>query len=116
MTQPVHDDPEVVFKDEFGATVVGDYPNGDTIPAEHGGGTWGDMPTWARQPAQALKHNIRLGAEARERYRVGDNVKTKPVAHVWAVCDKCGEGTMRPKGAGPKRCVVTPGCEGTHRP
>ena len=36
--------------------------------------------------------------------------------HVWACCDVCGEGLMRPKSAGPKRCVFTPGCEGSHRP
>ena len=35
--------------------------------------------------------------------------------HVWARCDHCGEGTMRPKTASPKRCVVTPGCNGLHR-
>jgi hypothetical protein len=36
--------------------------------------------------------------------------------HVWARCDTCGEGTMRPKSAGPKRCVMTPRCSGSHRP
>jgi hypothetical protein len=35
--------------------------------------------------------------------------------HVWARCDKCGAGMMRPKGAKPKRCVMTPGCDGRHR-
>jgi hypothetical protein len=35
--------------------------------------------------------------------------------HVWARCDKCGEGLMRKKGAKPKRCVFTPGCKGSHR-
>jgi hypothetical protein len=111
------DDREQALLDAFpGSRVVGSYPNGDTIPDEYGGGTWGDMPTWARQPAEALEHNVRLGAPARERYRVGDKVKTKPLAHVWVTCDRCGEGVMRKKGDGPKRCVMTPGCEGTHRP
>src|SRR5215207_122344 len=36
--------------------------------------------------------------------------------HLWARCDKCGEGLMRPKAAKPKRCVITPECEGSHRP
>jgi hypothetical protein len=58
---------------------------------------------------------VRLGAEARERYRAKNGkVKDRKLTHVWAACDVCGEGIMRAKGAGPKKCVITPGCEGRH--
>jgi hypothetical protein len=46
--------------------------------------------------------------------RGGAQTGTDCGCHVWAPCDKCGEGLMRPKGATPKRCVFTPGCEGHH--
>jgi hypothetical protein len=101
---------------ELGATVVGSYENSATIPDEYGGGAWANLPTWARQPAEALEHNVRLGADPVEHYNAGDTVRMKALRHTWAVCPDCGEGTMRPKGAGPKRCVITPGCEGSHRP
>jgi hypothetical protein len=108
--------PEELLERELGATVVGKYENnGDEIPDEFGG-TWGDIPVRDRQPAAALEHNVKLGAEAVEHYQAGSKVKTKRVEHGWAVCDQCGEGTMRPKSAGSKKCMFTPGCEGSHQP
>jgi hypothetical protein len=35
--------------------------------------------------------------------------------HAWSPCDVCGEAVMQPR-AGGRRCIVTPGCLGTHRP
>lgn len=35
--------------------------------------------------------------------------------HVWARCDTCGAGLMRPNNATPRRCVFTPGCQGSHQ-
>lgn len=35
--------------------------------------------------------------------------------HAWSPCDVCGEAVLQPR-AGGRRCLITPGCEGTHRP
>jgi hypothetical protein len=49
---------------------------------------------------RALLHAVLVGAHT---------------GHVWAPCDQCGEGMMRKKSAGPRRCAITPGCEGRHQ-
>lgn len=35
--------------------------------------------------------------------------------HAWAPCDVCGVAAMQPRDGG-RRCFMTPGCKGTHRP
>jgi hypothetical protein len=81
------------------------------------GGRWLTTPTWSRPaPTSAPEQAVRLAADAREHYRAGGKIKSKALRHVWMVCDTCGEGVMRKKSAGPKKCVITPGCEGSHRP
>jgi hypothetical protein len=54
-----------------------------------------------RAPSRAPEQAVRLG---------------KLTGHTWHVCDVCGEGMMRSRRAGPRRCVITPGCGGSHRP
>ena len=77
----------------------------------------GDPPRWRRPPpTPAPEQAIRVGVEARERYRRSKGeIKQKNLTHVWAPCSACGEGTMRKKCDKPKRCVMTPGCDGRHR-
>jgi hypothetical protein len=78
-------------------------------------------PPWARlvhPTSWQLLAAVLFGAEGR-RYGYTDSVgkaRSKTLRHVWARCDVCGEGTMRAKSAGLKKCVITPNCEGKHQP
>jgi hypothetical protein len=80
----------------MGVTVTLDRPRGQLHVRPR------PLPELARQLVRAnraLLHAVLYGAYT---------------DHVWALCDKCGEGLMRPNGAKPRRCVFTPGCEGRH--
>ncbi len=45
-----HEDAVDLFRREFGTRVVGEYEtDGDEIPDEYGGGTWGDVPVHERE-------------------------------------------------------------------
>jgi hypothetical protein len=93
-------DPVEVFEflGDMGVTVTLDRPRGQLHVRPR------PLPELARElirANRALLHAVRHGAYT---------------DHVWARCRECGEGLMRPKGADPKRCVFTPGCEGRHIP
>jgi hypothetical protein len=140
-TQPVPDNGEAVEQLLAMGTVVGDLipVDGNALDSysrwvateilgvtdeeilRQGEGThlpyWADPPRWRRPaPTPAPEQAIRLGADAREQYRRGDQIKSKPLRHVWMACDVCGEGVMRKKSDGARPCAITPGCPGKHQP
>jgi hypothetical protein len=83
---------------DMGVTVILDRPTGQLHVRPR------PVPALAAElirSNRALVHAVLLGAHT---------------GHVWARCDQCGEGMMRKKGAGPRRCVMTPGCTGKRRP
>jgi hypothetical protein len=110
------------LKDAFPDTrVIARWDYGDPPPSSYL--ITRPNPTPPRGPFNAVgpdgpKDWVELGAEG---VKYGHEIKNgKPryrtLCHTWAVCDKCGQGTMRKKGARPVACRITPGCPGKRRP
>jgi hypothetical protein len=104
---------------------IGGHIVGELIPKRGhiGRGIWAPprLPNWSGPLTLAPAQAVRLGAQGR-RYGISKEIKdgkekirTTTLRHSWFVCDTCGEGVMRKKGAAPKSCMPTPRCPGKYR-
>jgi len=95
--------------------------DGGAVSVLDGQLVFSNLPPWARLVSRAswqLLAAVLQGTEGRW-YGYKDSAgkaRSKTLRHVWMRCDACGEGVIREKSAGAKKCVITPNCEGKHQP